>query len=42
MDAFASTDENLLTYALVELADIVGSTASGVEDSDLSSGEIVQ
>ena len=37
LDTFASTRENLLTCAPVELADIVGSTASGVEDSDSSS-----
>ena len=37
MDTFASTRENLLTCAPVELADIVGSTASGFDDSDSSS-----
>ena len=37
MDAFTRTGENLLTCAPVELADIVGSTASGVEDSNSSS-----
>ena len=42
MDLFASTGENLLTYAPVALADIVGSTASGVEDSDSSSDESVR
>ena len=42
LDLFASTDENLLTYAPVELADIVGSTASGVEDSHSSSDESVR
>ena len=42
LDAFASTRENLLTCAPVELVDIVGSTASGVEDSDSSSDESVQ
>ena len=42
LDAFASTGENLLTCAPVELTDIVGSTASGVEDSDSSSDESVQ
>ena len=42
LDAFARTRENLLTAAPVELVDIVGSTASGVEDSDSSSEESVQ
>ena len=42
LDTFTSTGENLPTCAPVKLEDIVGSTASGVEDSDSSSDDSVQ